>query len=74
MRTTVLQSGSSQIVMRKFDPVVVSEPNEVDEYDDKSLKVLGKENHVSVPLEEMERKTVAFTPDMRLRLEDSSTR
>lgn len=73
MRTTVLQSGSSQIVMRKFDPVVVPEPNEVDEYDDKSLKVVGKENHVSIPLEEMERKTVAFTPDMRLRL-DSSTR
>ncbi|XP_045772473.1 uncharacterized protein LOC123872307 [Maniola jurtina] len=76
--TTVIQSGSSEIVMRIFEPVsnIVPEPsNEVDEYDDKSSWVIDKgiDSRIKPP-EEIESRTKAFSPSIRMRLEDSPTR
>ncbi|XP_039753336.1 uncharacterized protein LOC120628783 [Pararge aegeria] len=73
--TSLLQSGSSEIVMRMFEPVsnIVPEPRDsVEEYDDKPDIGLRTDMNIT-ELEVIERKTIA-TPDIRTQHEDNPTR
>ncbi|CAG9561764.1 unnamed protein product [Danaus chrysippus] len=74
--TTVMYSGSSEIIMRKFDPAppsIISDVNN-DVFRNDDYGVERAEEEFSNTIEEEDIKRESPTPDIRIRVEDSPIR